>query len=132
MAIPAGAVLVKDYKLRPKVFRVTLCMNHLSYGKYDAYEQPGGMAYVTNISNTLENLQKTVDGYIETVTLCSDLVIICNEEGRLKGLPSNCSVAGVDFVGTIVFAGIDEDEFCDVPMCYSDAKRLFPHLWEED
>ena len=45
MAIPTGAVLVKDFELRPKVFRVTLCMNHLSYGKYDAYEQPGGMAY---------------------------------------------------------------------------------------
>lgn len=44
-------------------------------------KQPGRAPYVTNISNTLENLQKTVDGYIETVTLCSDLVIICNEEG---------------------------------------------------
>ncbi len=93
-------------------------------------KQPGRAPYVTNISNTLENLQKTVDGYIETVTVCSDLVIICNEEGKLRGLPHNCKVCGLDFVGTIIFCGIDGDEFCDVPMCYSDAKRLFPHLWE--
>lgn len=36
------------------------------------------------ISNTLENLQKTVGGYIEVITLCSDLVVICNEEGKIK------------------------------------------------
>lgn len=45
MAIPAGAVLVKDYEIRPGVFRVTLCVNHLAYGKYDAYRQRGGIAY---------------------------------------------------------------------------------------
>ncbi len=93
-------------------------------------KQPGRVPYVTNISNTLENLQKTVDGYIETVTLCSDLVIVCNEEGRIRGLPHNCKVCGVDFVGTVVFAGVDGDEFCDVPCTYTDFKRLFPHLWE--
>ena len=32
------------------------------------------------ISNTLENLQKTVGGYIESVTLATDMCIICNEE----------------------------------------------------
>lgn len=93
-------------------------------------KQPGREPYVTNISNTLDNLQKTVGGYIETVTLCSDLVVICNEEGRLRGLPRNCDVLGVDFVGTIVFARIDGDEFCDIPCDYQVFKQIFPHLWE--
>lgn len=67
-----------------------------------------------DIPNTLEDLQATVGGYIETVTIASDAVIICNEEGRLHGLPHNCRVFGVDFVGPILIAGVDEDEFTDL------------------
>ena len=67
------------------------------------------------IPNTLEALQKIVGGYIETVTLASDLVIICNEEGQMLELPYNCDVNGVGFCGTIVFAGIDGEEFADAP-----------------
>ena len=44
-------------------------------------KKPGEPAYITNISDSLKNLQNTVDGYIETVTIVSDTVIICNEEG---------------------------------------------------
>jgi len=71
--------------------------------------------HMTNISGTLENLQRTVEGYIETVRLTSDMVIICNEEGRLRGLEPNCRIAGIDFVGTIIVAGVNGGEFCDVP-----------------
>ena len=41
--------------------------------------------HVTNISYTLENLQKTVEGHIETLTL-PGFTIICNEEGIPLGL----------------------------------------------
>ena len=47
--------------------------------------EPYGHAF--NIVNSLETLQHIVGGYIETVTLGSDWTIICNEEGRLRGLP---------------------------------------------
>lgn len=66
------------------------------------------------ISNTLENLQRTVGGYIETVTISTDAVIICNEEGKLLGLPHNCRFCGCDFVGTLIIVGIDKDEFCSL------------------
>ena len=36
--------------------------------------------HVCNISNSLENLQKTVGGYIEAVPLTNKNVIICNED----------------------------------------------------
>ena len=39
-------------------------------------KEPGRVPRHVAISNTLENLQRTVGGYIETVTLCSDLVLI--------------------------------------------------------
>ena len=79
--------------------------------------------HVTNISDTLENLQNTVEGYIETVTI-GDLVIICNEEGRLMNLPYNCRINNVDFVGTIIAAGINGDEFSDVPIGFQHWKRM--------
>ena len=78
-------------------------------------KRPGEKPYTTWISDRLENLQKTVEGYIETVTVCSDLVIICNEEGRIRNLPYNCTILGADFFGTILLAGINGEEFGNVP-----------------
>lgn len=78
-------------------------------------KRPGEKPYTTWISDRLENLQKTVEGYIETVTACSDLVIICNEEGRIRNLPYNCTILGADFFGTILLAGINGEEFGNVP-----------------
>lgn len=43
----------------------------------------------TDIDNTLEALQEFVGGYIETVTITEKLVLICNEEGKIKNLPKN-------------------------------------------
>ena len=92
------------------------------------YKAPGCAPEPWDIPNTLEELQATVGGYIETVTIATDVVIICNEEGRLQGLPHNCRIFGVDFVGPILIAGVDEDEFSDLDtfmayaqMCVDDA-----------
>jgi len=90
--------------------------------------------HMTWISNTLENLQRNVGGFIETVTLgvVPRIVIICNEEGRLQGLPYNCTICGHAFVGDIIIAGIDGDEFADVPMTMQEYKRNFFSVKEED
>ena len=69
------------------------------------YKAPGRSAEVRDVPNTLEALQGLVGGYIETVTVATDAVIICNEEGRLIGLEPNCTLLGVHFVGPIVVAG---------------------------
>lgn len=81
---------------------------------------PGASPAPCEVSNTLEALQELVGGYIETVTLPPDLVVICNEEGRLIGLPFNCRVFNIPFCGPIIFAGIDGDEFDDTPEEYVD------------
>ena len=93
-------------------------------------KEPGKTPRHVSISSTLYNLQKTVGGYIETVTLCSDLVIICNEEGRLKGLPHCCKICGVDFVGTIVICGVKGDRFDHLPLGWQAMKDMLPLLWE--
>lgn len=76
-------------------------------------KEPGKNAVIKDIKNDLKELQGIVKGYIETVTITSDAVVICNEEGRLLGLPHNCEICGVDFVGTIVLTGIKGDKFTD-------------------
>lgn len=77
---------------------------------------PGEYPYKTRIDNTLEAFQEIVDGYIEAVTFPAGLVVICNEEGRLKELEPTCTVCGVDFCGPVIFAGADGDEFADCPL----------------
>ena len=77
-------------------------------------KEPGQRPRVTEIENSLSTLQQAVGGYIETVTLAEDFCIICNEEGRLQGLPYNLTFCGVSFVGTILFVGIAGDEFADL------------------
>lgn len=90
-------------------------------------KKPGCAPEIIEVENTLKALQREVSGYIETVTIASDSVIICNEEGRILGLPDNCRVCGVDFVGTVLIVGTKGDEFCDVP----EADFLMYHLREE-
>ena len=69
---------------------------------------------IVEVENTLEALQQEVGGYIEVITLPYGAALICNEEGRILGLPDNGRVCGVDVVGTILVVGRDRDEFCDV------------------
>lgn len=83
--------------------------------------QPGHKA---TISNTLPNLQNIVGGYIETYSIGSDFTIICNEEGRLLGLPRNCKLFDQVFVGTIIIAGIDGEKFSSCPLSTEECKEL--------
>ena len=72
--------------------------------------------YATNCSTSLANLQRIVGGNIETVTFPDlGVVVICNEEGRLLGLPYCCTIRGVSFVGDVAVYGIDGENLADVP-----------------
>lgn len=75
-------------------------------------KEPGkGPVVEPLLDNTLEAFQKAVGGFIEAVTIATDLVIICNEEGRLMELPHNVCIDGVNFCGTILAVGTKGDEF---------------------
>lgn len=94
-------------------------------------KRPGCPPRSVWVSNTLENLQTAVGGHIETVTLATDMCVICDEEGRLKGKPYNCTVYGVDFVGDILLVGIKGTEFADLPISFQRAKGVFKSLWND-
>ena len=73
-------------------------------------KEPGKDPMLTDIDNTLESFQK----YIETVTLTEELVIVCNEEGRIQSLPYNCTLLrAVDFYGTILVVGMQGEDYTD-------------------
>ncbi len=63
-------------------------------------------------------------------TIARVQTILQKKQGRLMGLPHNCTVCGVDFVGDIVFAGVKDDEFADLPCDWKDFKMMFGNLWE--
>lgn len=83
-------------------------------------KEPGGVYYLKEIQNTLEAMQAEVGGHIETVRFVTDCCIICNEEGRLLGLPYNDHILGIDFVGPIFFVGTKGEEFTDCPVFLAD------------
>ena len=68
---------------------------------------------VCSIENELKALQNIVSGYIEVYEISDTAAIICNEEGKLKGLPFNCVVettySNEVFVGDIFIVGIDNE-----------------------
>lgn len=86
--------------------------------------------HMTNISSTLENLQRTVGGYIECVSF-SNFVIICNEEGKVQNLPFNMHIGFDTLVGTIIVLGVDGEEFTDCPLDFKTWKQLV-HRWRGD
>ena len=83
------------------------------------------------IPNQLEFMQMFVEGDIETLTVTAGAVIICNEEGKIKNLPYNCTVLEEQLFGNILLVGTDEDEFDDVPYDEDLLKTMFPGFWEE-
>ena len=93
--------------------------------------------HVTWISDSLENLQKTVGGYIETVSIDNhELVLIVNEEGKLRDMPYNfsalCSAHAYDahvewrevLYGTVIACGVEGDVFADIPIDFNEWKAL--------
>ena len=83
--------------------------------------EPEKEPYVKEISSGLSSLQKEVGGYIEAVYPFEDPVaIICNEEGKLEGLPLNRALRDEDghvydiIAGTFLIAGLSEDNFCSL------------------
>lgn len=71
----------------------------------------GAEPVVENLPNNLKAMQDFVGGYIEGVTLAPDVQLICNEEGKLIGLPMNRPLPdGGDIIcGNFLILRIDDE-----------------------
>lgn len=78
------------------------------------YKKPGKPAEARNVPNTLDEWQRLVGGYIETVSLSENIIIVCNEEGWLLDLQPNVKFRNQIIVGPVVFVGVRDDEFFDI------------------
>lgn len=85
--------------------------------------------------NTLKDLQKLVGGYIEPIRLCKDVVAIVDEEGKLKYKDANIVIgSGLNrdtLVGTVLFVGIDGEEFASCPYTALEIHDLIYKHWTE-
>ena len=75
--------------------------------------EPEKAPRMANITGDLNSLQQVVGGYIEAVYPYDDPVaIVCNEEGKLIGLPLNRKLEDYDIIaGTFIVCGLGEEDF---------------------
>lgn len=77
---------------------------------------------VSYIDNTLEAFQDLVGGSIEAIyPFNDDIALICNEEGKLLGLPPNRCLIGFNgkivdiIVGPFFLVGLGMDDYESIP-----------------
>ena len=73
-------------------------------------QNPGEISRIVTIPNTLEAMQELVGGYIEPHHICGSLVLVMDEDGRLKGLPENVRCVQYGTIVGPVFITADQDE----------------------
>ena len=84
--------------------------------------------HMTHISDTLENLQKTVEGHIEILPLGRGVIAVLNEQGKILGLDLNMKVPGDILVGTIVLCGTSGEDLADIPISFQEWKEMKDNL----
>ena len=79
-------------------------------------KKPGSAAFTVEvIENSLEGFQKAVGGYIEVHPFNDNLVVVCDEDGRLKKLPYSVTINRINYCGTVVIAATDRSgEFTEL------------------
>ena len=75
--------------------------------------EPDKRPYPKEIGNDLKSMQEVVGGYIETLTLERNVVLVLNEEGKLIPLKKNRLISnGINsdiLMGTFFVAGTDDE-----------------------
>lgn len=81
------------------------------------------------IWNTPGAIQEAVGGYIEVKILDDGLAAVFDEEGLLKISGWNMYLKGIPILGTIVFAGVDGEEFTDCPLSMEEFRKKIDGGW---
>ena len=77
--------------------------------------EPGKKAYITDISNDLQKMQKTVGGLIELYYLTEDVFLVCNDEHKINGMQMNRTITNeegnvIEFICGPFFIAKDDPE----------------------
>lgn len=88
------------------------------------FVSPGKIAEMKEIGESLEDMQNAVGGYIEEyMPFEDDVAIVCNEEGKMLGLPLNRGIKDeeghlLDIIAGdffICYAPVDSERFLSLP-----------------
>ena len=71
--------------------------------------KPGQPPYVTDMLAKLSAMQDVVEGQIECLMLEEGVDLICNEEGKLDGLPLNRRMGDDIIAGTFFVVGYNDE-----------------------
>ena len=75
-------------------------------------KDPGKEPFIKRIEDDLTTYQEILGGMMEMVPFEKGQVLLCNEEGKLKGLAPNLLLpSGEIIVGTAIIVGTDGEEF---------------------
>lgn len=78
------------------------------------YFEVGEEPRTLEVENKLEDLQELVGGWLEAFPLMDGLLLICNEEGKLIGLPLNRVMDGEPIAGNFFLCRSDGEDFASV------------------
>ena len=96
------------------------------------YVEPNKLPTEMIIDNTLEKKQELVGGYIQCACLLDDdtVSLICNEEGKILGLPLNRDIGHDIIAGTFIIAGNDDStgEFISLT---DEQKEKYKNIFDE-
>jgi hypothetical protein len=76
-------------------------------------KEPGENLEIREVEDKLKSYQDIVGGYIETVSIAENLILVCNEEGLLLDLSINI-VNGHPFCGTVFFVRTEGENFASL------------------
>ena len=89
--------------------------------------EPGKAPYEAELDGSLESMQEAVGGGIEGYyPYAEPVAIVCNDEGKINGLPLNRAIYNEDgemieiMAGTFFMAGLGEESFTDLPDYFMD------------
>jgi hypothetical protein len=78
---------------------------------------------IKTVEHTLEEMHKLVEGYIETVRVAEDILLIVNEEGMITDLPVNFHTLVIDrgvvkpvhqIHGNVFFVSVSGEDFASL------------------
>lgn len=106
------------------------------------YKEVGKDSVVMEIDDTLEAKQKLVGGLIEVIPYKDNLLLICNEEGKITNLKpnlqfdydyivGNCFIVGDDFENA-GFKSVEESQIEDIKKDLEDRTIILEEIEETD
>lgn len=91
--------------------------------------KPGEHPETSYLGTSLEDMQNAVDGYIEFVDIGNDCHILCNEEGKIRGLEPN-RIYGNDVIVGVMYI-IKTDDEGDLISLSDEEVKLYMNLFYE-